>query len=535
MNTMTIKKVVLGALLLTMAAPALAQEIKRPSKTFYVYPHVGLSTYIGDRDHKPFIHYWDIPGKLPILGGLEVGYEATPHIGYGIGLELGNFPTIWGDTKAESKGNYTNRWIGTALLRWTPGGMYAKRSPYFEIGAMVNNGQEINRSGSTTNGGDIRLAYGPMVGVGFDIAVSRRASLMLGGHLGAQFSDSRTDADDFPAGRGNAACPHPDVPGVTPASKCYQWGGPFDLLGGFGLGLKYHFKDAFSPVDVMAVDGPSSLECGQTGTFTATVADGATMPVEYRWDFGDGGTGEGLVATHSFTRPGTYTVTFSGSNSGSMDSASTTVTCTPPPVPAGVVSFSSTPANTVCLNNDVRFSTSARGDAPVNYAWNFGDGSTGTGANPTHRYTRAGTYTVTLNVNNAAGSDSRTMQITANNCDTPPPTAACSVNELNSVFFDVNSSTLTETARQALRENIDALRSPGCEGTRVRIEGFAGPGERNPQQLSEDRARAVMQFYTDNGIMSNRLSMMGMGMVGGTTSKKDDTSSLRRVDSIPVR
>jgi len=230
-------------------------------------------------------------------------------------------------------------------------------------------------------------------------------------------------------------------------------------------------------------------------------------------------------------------VTFTGSNAGSMDSASTTVTCTPPPVPAGVVSFASTPANTVCLNQDTRFSTSSRGDAPVSYSWNFGDGSTGTGASPTHRYTRAGTYTVTLNVSNAAGSDSRTMQITANNCDAPPPPPMmnCSVNELNSVFFDTNSSTLTETARQALRENIDALRSPGCAGTRVRIEGFAGPGERNPQQLSEDRARSVMQFYTDNGIESGRLSMMGMGLVGGNTGKKDDTSSLRRVDSIPVR
>jgi surface-anchored protein len=324
------------------------------------------------------------------------------------------------------------------------------------------------------------------------------------------------------------------VPGANaPGARCHQNHGPFDLLGGFGIGLKYHFKEAFTPVDVIAVDGPSSLECGQTGTFTATVNEGATQPVEYRWDFGDGSTGSGLVATHAFSRPGTYTVTFTASNDGSMDSASTTVTCTPPPVPAGVVAFTRTPANRVCLTDDVRFSTSARGDAPVSYSWNFGDGSTGTGANPTHRFTRPGTYTVTLNVSNASGSDSRTMQIMVEDC--APATAVCAVNELNSVFFDVNSSTLTETARQALRENIDALRSPGCEGTRVRIEGFAGPGERNPQQLSEDRARAVMQFYTDNGISGDRLSMMGMGMVGGTTGKKDDTSSLRRVDSIPVR
>lgn len=36
---------------------------------------------------------------------------------------------------------------------------------------------------------------------------------------------------------------------------------------------------------------------------------------------------------------------------------------------------------------------------PLTYAWNFGDGSTGTGVNPTHVYTSGGTYFVTLVVN----------------------------------------------------------------------------------------------------------------------------------------
>jgi len=36
---------------------------------------------------------------------------------------------------------------------------------------------------------------------------------------------------------------------------------------------------------------------------------------------------------------------------------------------------------------------------PLTYAWDFGDGATGTGINPTHVYTAGGTYTVTLVVN----------------------------------------------------------------------------------------------------------------------------------------
>lgn len=67
----------------------------------------------------------------------------------------------------------------------------------------------------------------------------------------------------------------------------------------------------------------------------------------------------------------------------------------------------------------VTFTNSSTGTAPLTYAWTFGDGGTSTAASPSHTYTTAGTYTVTLTVTNACGNNTltRTNYITVN---TPP-------------------------------------------------------------------------------------------------------------------
>ena len=61
------------------------------------------------------------------------------------------------------------------------------------------------------------------------------------------------------------------------------------------------------------------------------------------------------------------------------------------------------------------------GDAIGNYAWTFGDGTTATTANPTHTYTTANTYSVSLTVSDTAGlTNAVTQQFTV----TAPPSGA---------------------------------------------------------------------------------------------------------------
>jgi outer membrane protein OmpA-like peptidoglycan-associated protein len=108
-----------------------------------------------------------------------------------------------------------------------------------------------------------------------------------------------------------------------------------------------------------------------------------------------------------------------------------------------------------------------------------------------------------------------------------------SVSEMNSAFFGRNSSTLTDEAQKSLQENVDILSQ--CPNLTVGVEGFAAPGERNAQSLSEDRAQAVADFYSNNGVDNGRISTSGEGRVEGVTTKKGGTREYRRADSIPQR
>ncbi|WP_341481358.1 OmpA family protein [Salinibacter ruber] len=107
------------------------------------------------------------------------------------------------------------------------------------------------------------------------------------------------------------------------------------------------------------------------------------------------------------------------------------------------------------------------------------------------------------------------------------------VSELNSSFFERNSSTLTEEAESSLKENADILSQ--CTNLTARVEGFAAPGERNPETLLEDHAESVAGFYEANGVPAERIQTSGEGQVEGVTSKKGGALQYRRVDSLPER
>ncbi len=282
-------------------------------------------------------------------------------------------------------------------------------------------------------------------------------------------------------------------------------------------------------VEVLTVDGPAQLETNQTGSFSAAVNEDAKPPVEYSWDFGDNAVASGDSADHAFASAGTYAVMVTASNRKGKASVTGahSVTVVNPPVPAEIIAIV-TSATSTDTQTPVEFSANVRGDAPLTYAWTMGDGTSGNAPRVSHTYMQPGTYNVSLALSNAHGSDARTATIEvvvweADFC--------ADLAEMNSVFFERNASVLTDSGVEQLADNVDILTS-SCPNLVVRVEGLAGPFERNPQDLSDDRARAVMQHYIDSGVEARRVSARGLGRASGT-SKKSGAEQFRRTDTIP--
>ena len=183
----------------------------------------------------------------------------------------------------------------------------------------------------------------------------------------------------------------------------------------------------------------------------STVSNGT-----YAWDFGDGQTGTGVSTTRRYTRGGTFTVTLtvtSDTRATSTSSRTITVSTTLPPTAAN---FTLSPTNP-SINQDVTFIAAGTivggpGGGPgggvigATYTWDFGDGTTGNGQTTTHRYTRGGTFTITLRVTSEASLTATASRQVTVSTTLPASTANFVFSPTDprpndTVFFNASSST----------------------------------------------------------------------------------------------
>jgi PKD repeat protein len=170
----------------------------------------------------------------------------------------------------------------------------------------------------------------------------------------------------------------------------------------------------------------------------------------FTWKWGDGTESVGAAPAHVYAAPGSYEVTMTPKDE-------TTFATSPPVVRTVVVDdpatalFSMSP-NPASAGVPVGFNGSASNDPDgsiPSYAWNFGDGSAGSGVAPSHTYAAPGAYTVTLTVTDSGGQTGTASQTVTVG---PAPRAKSSAVPPNSSFtqgeasFDQATGVITFTA-----------------------------------------------------------------------------------------
>ncbi|MEA3276086.1 MAG: DUF4082 domain-containing protein [Pseudomonadota bacterium] len=158
------------------------------------------------------------------------------------------------------------------------------------------------------------------------------------------------------------------------------------------------------PTPAPPVASFTASQTSGTAPLTVTLADTSTGAVTGRsWDLGDGTSATSATVVKTYTTPGTYQVVLSVTGAGVTSTATKTIsvgTAVP------VAQFSASPVmGTAPLQ--VGFADASTGIISSR-SWTFGDGGTSTLQNPSHTYTKAGLYTVTLSVSGPGGVDTLT-------------------------------------------------------------------------------------------------------------------------------
>jgi len=306
----------------------------------------------------------------------------------------------------------------------------------------------FSSAGSSANGGAI-VSYSWDFGDGSTSAAANPSHLYLAAGV---YAVSLTVSDN----EGLTSAPDYTTATITPAdgAPTANAGGPYTGKAGF-------------PV---AFNGSGS-------------SDPEGKPLTYSWDFGDGGSGTGVAPSHTYAAAGEFAVTVTvrdGVNlpvTSAPTNAHITVNSQPVANHGGPYSQSSL---TVLFNGSGSSDPDNTDGDPLNndtltYSWNFGDGTTGTGATPSHAYPVPATYTVTLRVNDGyVNSAPATTTATI----TSPPALNKHVGDLDRTSVNISGSQWRATVTVTVHNNTHGPLSG------VKVNGSWSAGDGNGRTLS---------------------------------------------------
>ncbi len=215
-----------------------------------------------------------------------------------------------------------------------------------------------------------------------------------------------------------------------------------------------------TPTITSAAAGPAANVFSFAGSATdPSTADQATL--KYSWDFGDGTGATGASASHTYAKPGTYTVTFAATDKdGGSGTATTSVVYNAPPPPAPVTAtFGNGGAVNEGSAGSVSFSGVSGGSGGYTYSYDFNNDGTFEITNSTSPtaavpssfladgpFTRVVRGVVTDSSGNTAAY---TTSITVNNVAPTPTVTYTGSGVVGSAFAFTGTATDPSTADQA--------------------------------------------------------------------------------------
>ena len=160
---------------------------------------------------------------------------------------------------------------------------------------------------------------------------------------------------------------------------------------------------------------PGSSDEGAALAMSAAASDPGADSLTFSWDFGDGGVASGASVTHTYADSGTYvaTLTVTDGDGGSASSSQTvSVANVAPSIASSTVPAAGDEGDLLTF----AASASDPGASDVlTYTWSFGDGDVATGTLVTHAYADDGDYDVVLTVDDGAGADAETYEVSVAN------------------------------------------------------------------------------------------------------------------------
>lgn len=161
-----------------------------------------------------------------------------------------------------------------------------------------------------------------------------------------------------------------------------------------------------SEVAVTVPDQEPTAEFTVETTGLKTMVDGSASAdsngeiTRYAWDFGDGNSGAGVTAAHTYAKDGSYDIELTVTDEAGQTAARQRTVTVANASPTAAIAHT---INGMSVSFDGAQSADADGSIE-SFDWDFGDGKTGTGEQADHEYATAGTYTVMLKATDDLGA-----------------------------------------------------------------------------------------------------------------------------------